>query len=295
MITVTGATGKTGSLTAELLLSKGEKIRVLGRSAQRLQGLAAKGAQVMAGDQSDVQFLTKAFLGADAVYLLIPPKMDAENVRNNYALMGDAAITALRKSNTPKVIFLSSLGAEKNEGTGPVVGLHDTERKLEKLNKTDLVFLRAGYFMENLLTGLTTLKKQNVFGNTMEPDAQVLMVAVKDIAAEAAKLLLDKNRNGHGIVDVFSDRISFSEMARVIGVAIGKPDLKYMRFPDNDAVAGMTAMGLSGDLARSFVDLSHAVNGGLITTTMGNPEKPIGATRFAQFVHEVLLPAYAAI
>jgi uncharacterized protein YbjT (DUF2867 family) len=179
MITVTGATGKTGSLTAELLLSKGEKIRVLGRSAQRLQGLAAKGAQVMAGDQSDVQFLTKAFLGADAVYLLIPPKMDAENVRNNYALMGDAAITALRKSNTPKVIFLSSLGAEKNEGTGPVVGLHDTERKLEKLNKTDLVFLRAGYFMENLLTGLTTLKKQNVFGNTMEPDAQVLMVAVK--------------------------------------------------------------------------------------------------------------------
>jgi hypothetical protein len=106
---------------------------------------------------------------------------------------------------------------------------------------------------------------------------------------------LDKNRNGHGIVDVFSDRISFSEMARVIGVAIGKPDLKYMRFPDNDAVAGMTAMGLSGDLARSFVDLSHAVNGGLITTTMGNPEKPIGATRFAQFVHEVLLPAYAAI
>jgi len=293
MITITGATGKTGSKTAEFLLSKGERVRVVGRSEGRMQSLIQKGAEPMVGDQADNKFLAKAFAGVDAAYVLVPPKMDSADVRKYYNAMGDAIVDAVSKSKIRKIVFLSSLGADKQSGTGPVTGLHDVERKLEHCKKTDIVFLRAGYFMENVLSSMPTLKTQGVFGYTMAPDVKVLMVAAKDIGAEAAKLLLEKNFKGHVVIDLFGDRISFKEIAGKIGEKIGKPGLPYVQYPDADAAAAMKAMGLSASLAESFVELSHAVAAGLITSTTGDPEKPNAPTKFAQFVDEVLYPAYS--
>ena len=292
MITIFGATGKTGSKTAEYLLSKGQRVRILGRSKDRMQSLIQKGAEPVVGDQSDDAFLAKAFTEAEAAYVLIPPKLDAENIRKYYSVMGEAVANAIRKSKIPKVVFLSSLGAEKESGTGPITGLHDVERKLQTLKNTDIVFLRAGYFMENILTSIGTLKKQNLFGNTLAPDVKVFMVAAKDIGAEAARQLLDKNLKGHVIVDLFGDRISFNEAARVIGAKISKPALTYTRFDDSDAVAAMTAMGLSNSMAQSFVEMSHAVGTGLIAPTKGDPVTPNAPTIFSQFVNETLYPAY---
>ena len=177
MITVTGASGKTGSKVAELLLKKNEKVRAIGRSAEHLRNLADQGAEILIGDQCDVKFLTQAFTGVDAAYVLIPPKMDTDNNRKYYKEMSKVIVKAVKASKLKKLVFLSSLGAERKSGTGPVLGLHDAEDALSSLKKVDIVFLRVGYFFENILSTLPVIKAKKVNSNVAAPDAPVLMVS----------------------------------------------------------------------------------------------------------------------
>ena len=70
---ILGATGNTGSIIAEFLLSKGEKVRVVGRDFGRLQRFVRKGAEAFPTDMTDAAALTKAFTGARAAYAILPP------------------------------------------------------------------------------------------------------------------------------------------------------------------------------------------------------------------------------
>jgi uncharacterized protein YbjT (DUF2867 family) len=64
MYVITGATGQTGNEVAEKLLAKGEQVRVIGRSAKRLEPFVKKGAEAFVADITDTGALTKAFSGA---------------------------------------------------------------------------------------------------------------------------------------------------------------------------------------------------------------------------------------
>jgi uncharacterized protein YbjT (DUF2867 family) len=295
MIVITGATGKTGSKIAELLIGKKDKIRVIGRSMERLARFAQMGAETMAGDQSEAQFLTNAFAGADAGYLLIPPKIDAPDIRKYYNALGDAAITAIRKSGIRKIVFLSSLGADKDQGTGPVLGLHDVERKLEIMKNTDVVFLRAGYFMENTLMNIPMMKTQRITGNHLSADAPISVVAAADISMKAAEMLSTRTFIGHVVVELFGQRISYREMTGIIGARIRMPELSYVQFSEKDAIEGMAGMGLSRNMAESFVELAKGINTGKITNVIEDPNRPNAPTKFDKFVEEVFYPAWNKI
>jgi uncharacterized protein YbjT (DUF2867 family) len=292
MIAITGASGKTGFYAAELLLKNGHQVRAIGRSAEHLRPLTHKGAESFIGDQSDAQFLTRAFTGAHSAYVLIPPKMDAEDVRGYYDAMGAAVVGAIRKSGLRKVVFLSSLGADRSSGTGPVVGLHDVERLLGGIKEVDIVFLRAGYFYENTLMNIGLIKSKKINGGPTKADAPILMVAAKDISAKVAELLANPVFTGHSIEELFGQRITYREVTESIGNKIGIPDLPYVQIPDKDAIEAMTGMGLSKRMAESFVELAHGLNEGHIGLTELSPEKPNAPTSFNQFVEEVFGPAY---
>jgi uncharacterized protein YbjT (DUF2867 family) len=292
MVVITGATGKTGSKIADLLIGKKDKIRVIGRSMERLSRFTQRGAEAMAGDQSDAQFLTNAFAGADAGYLLIPPKMDSPDIRKYYNSLGDAAVTAIRKTGIRKIVFLSSLGADKDEGTGPVLGLHDVERKFEVMKNTDIVFLRAGYFMENTLTNIPMIKTQRITGNHIAADALISLVATADISSKAAELLSSRSFIGHEVLELFGARISYREMTRIIGARIGMKDLAYVQFSEKDSIAAMVGMGVSPNVAASFVDLAKGINAGKIANIIEDPNKPNAPTGFAKFVEEVFYPVW---
>jgi len=94
-------------------------------------------------------------------------QMDTNNIILYYDTLGDVAVQAIQKSGIKKVVFLSSLGAELDSGTGPVVGLHNVEAKLAKLAQTDIVFLRVGAFMENILMNASLIKNQHINGNAI--------------------------------------------------------------------------------------------------------------------------------
>src|SRR5262245_2772627 len=164
MIVVMGASGNTGGRISEQLLQQGERIRALGRSAAKLAGLGSKGAELLTGDAADPEFLTSAFRDADAVYTLLPPDPQSPDLRKKWDQEGEAIVKAIRGSGVRYVVFLSSIGAELPEGTGPIAGLHAQEERLRTLPDINTLILRPAYFFENFYATLGLIREQGING-----------------------------------------------------------------------------------------------------------------------------------
>ena len=150
MYVILGGSGNTGSLIANSLLSKGQKVRVVGRDLGRQERFVRKGAEAFTADVSDAAVLAKAFGGARAAYLMLPPL----NSREEQERQSDAIAKAVKESGLRYAVHLSSYGAHVPEGTGPVTGLHSSEQKLNAISDLNVLHLRAAYFMENNLAAI---------------------------------------------------------------------------------------------------------------------------------------------
>jgi uncharacterized protein YbjT (DUF2867 family) len=292
MITIMGASGHTGRAIAQHLLESGEKVRALGRSAEKLADLKTKGAEVMTGDASDAAYLTRAFKGADAVYTLIPPNTGAADFSAYQDRIGEAIVQAIRESGVQHVVFLSSLGAELPEGTGPIVGLHKQEERLKKLSGVHVLALRPAYFMENLFMSLGMIKHQGMNGGAVAGDVPVSMVATRDIAEVAAKALRARDFKGFSFQEILGPReITFDEVTQIVGKRVGKPDVKYVQFSYEDMRKGMVGMGISEDLAGQYVEMSRAFNEHKVKPLQEGKGLIRARTRLEDF-SEVLAKAY---
>src|SRR5580698_6712125 len=179
---ILGASGNTGSIVADCLLSKGEKVRVVGRDAGRLQRFMDKGAEAFTADLSDAAALTKAFSGARAAYLLLPPVKS----RETQARESDAIAKAVKESGLRYAVHLSSYGAQIADNTGPLVGLHASEEKLNAISGLNVLHLRAGYFMENNLALIGMIQGMGLVGSALIPDLKLPMAATRDVGDYAA-------------------------------------------------------------------------------------------------------------
>jgi uncharacterized protein YbjT (DUF2867 family) len=170
MIVIVGATGHTGRPAAEALLAKGEKIRVVGRDAKKLEPLVQKGAESFVGDVEDAASMAKAFEGAAAVYLVLPEDISNQDLRTHQERVSDSFAAAVEKARVPYVIDLSSIGAQHAEKTGPIVGLHNQEQKLNRIAGLHVLHLRAAYFMENLLMSIPPMRTMGILPGGLTND-----------------------------------------------------------------------------------------------------------------------------
>src|SRR5579871_4670782 len=154
MIVVTGATGRTGRQTAEVSLAKGEKVRVVGRDTKKLAPLVELGAEPFVGNVEDVASMTEAFKGASAVYLVLPEDISQRDLRAHQERVSDSYAAAIANAQVRFVVNLSSLGAQHADHTGPIVGLHNLEQKLDRIAGLNVLHMRAAYFMENLFMSI---------------------------------------------------------------------------------------------------------------------------------------------
>lgn len=265
MYVIIGGTGNTGGRISDILLSNGKKVKVIGRNPDKIKILKEKGAEISSGDLKDSFFLTKTFKGADAVYVMIPPNLSAENVREHQNEISSAITNAIISSNVKNVVLLSSIGAQLQNNAGIVQGLYDFEQKLNSLDGVNCVYLRAGYFMENFYFSIDMIRKMGIVGSALSPDLRFPNVAVKDISELAAKYLLNLNFKGKNIQYVLGPRdISSSEQTKIIGKAIGKPDLKYVQFSYDDFIKGTIDAGISRSVAEGYAQFGKSVNEGLV-------------------------------
>ena len=293
MFVVLGASGHTGHVVANNLLARGQKVRVVGRSADRLQSLAAKGAEVSVADATDAPALTKALRGADAAYVLVPPELSGSNYRAFQDRVSDAIAASVENAGVKNVVSLSSIGADKSSGTGPVVGLYNLEQKLNQIDGANVLHLRAGYFMENTLPQVAVIRMMGSMAGPIRPDLKLPMIATRDIGDAAADALVRQEFRGKQTKELLGQRdIDYLEVASIIGKAIGKPSLGYVQAPDDQLRAAMVQMGMSANFVGLILEMAGALNSGHMKALEPRTAANTTPTSFDTFVEEEFAPAY---
>jgi len=295
MIVVVGATGHTGKATAEALLAANKKIRVVGRDAKKLEPLVQKGADAFVGNVEDAASMTKAFECATAAYLVLPEDISQEDLRAHQERVSDSFAAAVANARVPYVVNLSSIGAQHAEKTGPIVGLHNQEQKLNRIAGLKVLHLRAAYFMENLLMSIPPLRSLGTLPGGLKSDAPMPWIATKDIGEYAATRLAALNFSGSSTQELHGQRdIAMKEAASIVGPSIGKPKLGYMQVPFMMLEPALVQMGMPKKTAALLIEMWKSANAGLIVPLEQRSAKNTTPTTIESFVTEVFAPAYLA-
>jgi uncharacterized protein YbjT (DUF2867 family) len=293
MYVILGSTGNTGSVVARRLLDKSKRVRVVGRDNKKLAPFVSRGAEAFVADVLDTDALSRALAGAQGVYVLIPPDMSSPDFRAHQDRVTESIARALEKAGVAHAVTLSSVGADKPDKTGPVVGLHKMESRLAQVPGLNTLHLRAGYFMENTLAQIGIIRSSGMMAGPVRADVPLAMIATRDIGAAAAEALLRLDFQGRQTQELLGPRdVMCTEAAKVIGTAIGKPDLAYTQLPDEQLIQAMTGMGISRNMAQLLCEMSAAINSGYMKPLEPRSEKNTTPTSFETFVLEVFLPAY---
>lgn len=295
MYVVIGATGHTGTVVAEKLLAKQEKVRVVGRDERRLDRFKQKGGEAFVGDVADVNAMARAFSGAEAAYVMVPPNLSSPDVLGNSRRVAESLAGALEKNAVRYAVVLSSIGADKAEKTGPVLGLRHLEQRLEAIPGLNALFLRAGYFMENIVPQVGIIQQLGHMVGPVRSDLALSMIATRDIGEVAADFLERRDVQGkqrrelHGARDV-----SYAQIAKVVGAAIGKPDLTYQQLPAAQIKPALTQMGMSPNMADLLLEMSEALNSGRMRALEPRSAQNTTPTTIETFVADAFVPAYRA-
>lgn len=282
MIVIFGATGNTGGEAARQLLAGKHQVRVIGRSVSKLERLKELGAEVVEADVESLADAKRALEGATVAYLLIPPNMAVADFREYQRRVVKNLVEAVAASSCRKVVLLSSLGANHPSGTGPIVGLHEFEQQLKLVAGLNVLSIRAGYFMENFLGNVGMVKAMRIFGAPAPAEASLSLIAAADIGRYAAKRLAKPDFTGFEVVNLVGPGLlTFAEVTRSIGTAIGQSDLPFVQFTYEDAQNGMVAAGLQPQMAGLYVELYKGASSGLLQpeggTKLERTETPFAA------------------
>jgi uncharacterized protein YbjT (DUF2867 family) len=290
VIVITTPTGKIGRQVLEKVLDAGARVRVIARDPGRLPDQTAKRVEIVQGSHGDARVVDEAFKGADTVFWLCPPDPRAPSVEAAYRDFTRPACDAFRKHGIRRVVGISALGhglpIAKNAGYVTASLAMD-----DMIASTGVSFraLTMPSFMDNIARQVTPIKTQGVFFSTISGDRKLPSCATRDIAAVAARLLLDARWSGQGSVPVLGpEDLSFNDMARIMSEVLGKP----VRFQQIDAAtykAQLMKGGMSDAMAQGMLLMASAKNNGLDNAEPRTLESTTPTT-FRQWCIEELKP-----
>lgn len=278
---------------ARKLLAAGKKVRAVGRDQGRLASLTTAGAEPFVCDLTDSKGLARAFSGASAVYAMIPPNMTSLDYRGHQDRVADAMAAALKKARVKYAVSLSSVGADQSENNGPIAGQHYLEQQLNRIPGLNVLHLRAGYFMENLLAQVGIVKATGYAAGMFRPDLPLPMIATRDIGSAAADALLRLDFRDHQTRELLGPRdVTMAQAAGVLGTAIGKPDLAYRQSTEGETRDALVRIGISPNVADLIVEMSAALNSGLVAAREVRSASNTTATSLETFARDQFVPAF---
>ncbi|GAB3855751.1 NAD(P)H-binding protein [Dactylosporangium cerinum] len=294
MIVVTTPTGGIGRQVLGHLLTTTEPVRVIVRDPARLPAGVRDRVEVVPGSHGDPDVVTKAFDGADTVFWVVPPDFTAVTAEAAYSGFTRPACDALRACGVARVVGVSALG----RGTPQAhrAGLVTASLAMDDLIAATGVSYRAlalPSFMDNLLRQVGTIRDEGVFSGPVRGDLAAPTAATRDIAAVAARLLLDRSWDGIGSVAVLGpEDLSADASARIMSEVLGRP-VRYRQTPAGAFRAGFVARGATDAMAQAMLDMMLAKDDGLDN---GEPRTPASTTptNLRQWCEEVLKPAVLA-
>jgi uncharacterized protein YbjT (DUF2867 family) len=287
-IVVTTPTGHIGNKLANIVLDRGSEVTLIARHPEKVKDLVSRGAKVVAGEHSDPAIVEQAVRGADALFWLTPAEITSHDPLDIARRMAQAGASVLRKRPDLHVVQLSSAGAFLPKGTGPIVGLYETEEKFRAAGM-NIVSLRPNEFMENVFFSLPTIIGQDSIYTSIPGSVKAPFIATQDIAEVAAEFLLNPV-DGHHVIDIVGPQeISLDEWARITGQAIGK-QVRVITVPGDKLKAAMSQLGMSPEMAALLVEMEEAFP--RIQGQFKGDQKLTGKVTFPQFARDVFAPAY---
>ncbi|MCX6284118.1 MAG: NmrA family NAD(P)-binding protein, partial [Bacteroidetes bacterium] len=245
------------------LLEKEHTVRIIARNTAKTKELTDKGAILLQGNISDAAFLKNVFEGADALYTLVAIDPQAVDFYATQVAQVSAVAEALKNSTIKHVVALSSVGAHLKSGAGVVQGLQKMEELFNEIPGINMLYLRASYFLENGLSMAGMVKMLGLLGTPLKADLKIPMVATKDIATVALKHLLALDFTGKSHEYILGARdYTYEEITSIYGNAIGKPGLRYIQFPYDDAKKAFMMMGLGESFTDRMIEFTKALNEG---------------------------------
>lgn len=285
-VIISGSLGNTGKPLAEKLVAAGNEVTVISSQESRKAAIEAIGAKAAIGSVSDASFLQSVFNGADAVFAMTPPAMGGSNIIANTAAAGKAFAEAIAAAGVRRVVMLSSIGADLPGGTGPIAGVHAVEQYYNTLEEVAVTFLRAGYFYLNFYNDVPLMKGIGIMGANFPATLQLPLAHPADIAVAAAEEL-QKPGSGKNVRYVVSGVYTPAEIAKTLGTAIGKPELPWVEFTDEQALQGMIQAGVPEEMAALYTEMGAGLRTGSIQADFEKNGSPVtGAVKLEDFAKE---------
>lgn len=292
MIVVTTPTGSIGHQALEHVIRAGVPVRVVARDPSRLSAEVHAHAEVVKGATNDPAVLSEALAGADTVLWVLPPDPRAASVHAHVMDFTRPLCDAVVEQGVRRVVAVSSLGRTVARNAGQISAVFAMDHLVES---TGVHYRALGMpgFMENTLRQLEPIRNQGLFFGTLPGGRTSPTVATRDIAAVAARLLLDPEWTGQESVAVPGpEDLSCDDMARIMTEELGRP-VAYRQIPGEALVASMTEHGMTRAWAQGIVDMSAAVDAGLYDAEPYPDRAATTPTTFRQWCREVLRPALA--
>jgi len=236
-IAITGGTGFIGRYIARDLITRGHEVVIIARGLYTRNPQPIEGATFVALDVNNTDELTKVFQGCDAVAHCAGTSVeDSKQTFQRLHVEGTrSAVRAAESAGMKKFILLSYLSVRPNVNSA----YHTTKWQGEEIvraSKLNYTILKAGLVYgpgDHLLNNLSNLfRKMPVFAAVGLKEKTVRLVAVEDLVDVIRVCLLDENRFARQSVAVTGpEEFPFSQAARRIAKAMGKPFLIVLPFP----------------------------------------------------------------
>jgi uncharacterized protein YbjT (DUF2867 family) len=290
-IIVTGSLGHISMPLTKELVQKGHKVTVISSKAERQKDIEALGATAAIGTMEDVDFLSTTFKGADVVYIMEALGFESFfnqnlNVRDAIGRIANNYKHAIQRSGIKRVVHLSSIGAHTDKGNGILAFHYDAENILKQLPPdVSIKFMRPVGFYYNMFAFMQTIKTQNAIVSNYGGDDKEPWVSPLDIAAVIAEEI-EKPFHGREIRYIASDEVSPNEVAKILGEAIGKPDLMWVTVTDEQSLNNLLSAGMNPQAAKGFMEMNASRRNGILYEDYYRNKPVLGKVKTTDFAKE---------
>jgi len=291
MIVITTPRGQIGHQVLANLLDSGEALRAIDRDPSELPAEIRERVEIVEGSHGDAAVVDAAFAGADAVFWLTPPDPQAPSVEAAYVGFTRPAAAAFKRQGVKRVVGVSALG--RGTPWADRAGFVTGSLAMDDLIAGSGVAYRAlcnPSFMDNIARQVAAIANQDMFFSPIDGDRKLPTVATRDIAAAAARLLLDANWSGVDEVPLLGpEDLSFNDMAEIMSEVLGK-EVRFQQTTFEAYKNQFLGFGMSDAMAQGQTDMAWAKNEGIDNAVQRTPENST-PTSFRQWCEEVLKPA----
>lgn len=282
--------GNIGRVVMDRLLACAQQVTMISRNPEKVRTFADRGARLVVGSFDDPAVLDRAMTGADALLWLTPLVFDQPRFLEWARTTGRLAADTARRNGVRRAVLISSVGAQHESGVGPIACMPAIEAVF-KACVPNVMSLRAGHFMENLLVNVPTIAQSGAIYSPYPTDRKIPLVAARDVAAVAAEALLDPGWTGFRIKGVHgAEDIDYATAAEIVGKALGRP-VRHVEVSIDAARQAMLEAGVPEHVVELLAELYAGIRDGRVARAEPRTAETTTPTTLLEFARQVLKPA----